>query len=269
MKKQIAILVLILILGKNSWCQFFFIPIVVPNQNVYIPFSCSPANKTALDYYKKGIEKIKSKEIEVAIIYFKGSISKDSLFCDAYEGLAYCYRLKNEPKNALEIINSSLIVNASNYSAQKTKGFILLMDLKDYDQSAQYFMKQSNAQPENPFWLYYFTKSLIGLNLLDSADAMARKTQWALTSQNDENAMAIGLYLMGEIAYKSGNYEGACRAFGLIKDSYKKDAEFCCFYGISLLKLPSPDKKHANKFIKKAQKLGYPVDTEIARVTVN
>jgi tetratricopeptide (TPR) repeat protein len=232
MKKEFLVLIALFFISRSVFAQFFFIPIIVPN--TYVPFSCPPLNQQAYDYYKSGIEKIKSKELEVAIIYFKGSIAKDSLFCDAYEALTYCYRSLNQPKNALDIINLSLKANASNYSAQKTKGYILLMDLKDYDQSANYFLRQSNTHPDNPLWLYYLTESLIGLNMLDSAKTTALKTQMIYQNLNNPDALEYGMYLQGIIAYKEGNYEGAVRGFKLITNNYKNDPEYNCFYGISL-----------------------------------
>lgn len=265
MNRKSLLTLVIFLFCINLSAQFFFIPIVIPN-NTYVPFSCPPSNKQAYEYYQQGVQKIKTKELDVAIMYFKGSISKDSLFCDAYEGLAYCYRVKNQPQDALDIINSSLDINASNYSAQKTKGYILLIDLKDFKQSAGYFKNQNKLQPDNPLWLYFLTKSLIGMEMLDSAKAVALKTQMAYQKNEDENAMEIGLYLQGIIAYKEAYYEGAVRAFSYIHNLYKKDPEFLCFYGISLLKINNPDKKRAARLIKKAQKYGYPVDEEMSKL---
>jgi hypothetical protein len=93
------------------------------------------------------------------------------------------------------------------------------MDLKDYDQSANYFLRQSNTHPDNPLWLYYLTESLIGLNMLDSAKTTALKTQMIYQNLNNPDALEYGMYLQGIIAYKEGNYEGAVRGFKLITNA--------------------------------------------------
>lgn len=163
-------------------------------------YTCPTRDKKAYEYMQKGFENI-NKNIDVAIIYFKGAINKDSMFCDAYDYLSYCFRRNKQYDSALNVINASLRINSSNYWARKTKGFIY-MDKKDYNQSAIYFKEQNTKQPNEGIWLYYYTESLIKLNLLDSAQTMTLKMQYVMQQQEGWNSLEISLYLQGKIACK-------------------------------------------------------------------
>ncbi len=268
MKINRIILFLCILISADISAQYLYTPFVSPDtyenfSDSYDTFSCPTKNEKAYECFITGINNIVGKKMDIAIVYFSGAAKKDSLFCDAYDYLAYCYRKKNEPENALKTMNALLKVDPSNYSAQKLKGDILFFDMKDYNLSAQYFRKQSNDQPNNPEWMFYLTKSMIELNELDTAAILATETEWLYKQKGNLTAPEIGLYLQGIINYKAGNFEEAVKALGKIATVYQEDAEYNYIYGVCLLKLEDPKVKKAKEHIEKAYKYGYDVEKEL------
>jgi tetratricopeptide (TPR) repeat protein len=235
--------------------QFFFIPIIIPGEATYASHACPSRNEKAYDYMLKGIENLNKNNIVISILYFKGAINKDSMFCDAYDYLTICFIKNKQYDSALNSISQSLKINSSNFWALKEKGFIYYWDKKDYNAASLYFNARHLKQADEPVWLFYLSQSLIKLNLLDSAQNMAIQTQLALQKEGNEQSLEISFFLQGQIAYLKHNYSTALRAFERIKSIYKNNSEFCYYYGMSLLNADNPNVKKGNRFIKRAKRL--------------
>jgi hypothetical protein len=256
MRFKIINLSILVLICSNLSAQFFFLPIIIPGETRYGSHACPSRNEQANDYMLKGIDNL-DKNIVVSIMYFKGAIQKDSMFCDAYDYLTICFQKNKQYDSALYYIDKSLKINSSNFWALKRKGFIYYWYKKDYSAASTYFCQQHLKQINEPFWLFYFSQSLIKLNLLDSAQNMALQTQIALQKDENENSLEISLFLQGQIAYLKHNYTSALRAFERIKSIYKNNSEFCYYYGMSLLNADKPNIKKGNRFINKSKKLAF------------
>ncbi|MDZ7741254.1 MAG: hypothetical protein U5Q03_05765 [Bacteroidota bacterium] len=68
----------------------------------------------------------------------------------------------------------------------------------------------------------------------------------------NEKKILLSLFLQGRINCFKEEYETALRAFEMIKDDYKKYAEFDYYYGLCLLKKKDPDLKKTRRYINKA-----------------
>lgn len=261
----------------------FMVPIGQNNLN--ISYDCPTNVEKSLKLMEKGFDNINS-NIDISIMCFKGAIYNDSLFCDAYDYMAYCYRLKKQPDSALNYINKSLKINNTNIWARKTKGHILFYDLKDYNKSADYYYQESLKQKFEAYWLYNLSESLIKLEMFDSAQVITNRMKIVLEEQEKKvlqntlkikpfklqplqteiestdgwNSHALYLFLQGKMAFKQKNYVAADRAFNSIKQEFRMIPEFCYMYGMSLLNKNEPEEKTARKYLKKAEEYGFVLD---------
>ncbi|MBI4645055.1 MAG: hypothetical protein HY738_00295 [Bacteroidia bacterium] len=263
MKIKIYQTILIIFLSADLSAQFFFIPIFVPNtsNNTYVRYNCPTRNMVAHQYFENGIEYY-DKNIDLSIGSFKEAIENDSLFCDAYDYLAFCFNKNNQLDSALKYIDASLKVNSSNYDAIRTKGFFY-MDNKDYNMAARHFYQQHLKQPNEGEWLYYIIRSLIELNLMDSAYNTTKKMEIAYNKQGNENSKDLSLFLQGIIASLKGDYSNAKQMFSSIEESYEWNKEFCYYFGLCHLNGENPKIRKAKKYIRRARKLGYDVEQSV------
>jgi len=161
------------------------------------------------------------------------------------------------------IINLSLKLNASSFSARKAKGLIYL-DMKDYRQSASYFKEQSTKQPKENVWLYYYSESLYKQDLLDSAMSVALIMQNTVDREKYWRNYESCLLLQAEIVYKKNHFSKALELLDQIRFDFKDNAEFCYYYGLSNLNVvENPNKRKAKKYIERAIDKGYDVDKEL------
>jgi len=153
-----------------------FIPIIIPTgTTAYTRYNCGTSNKKAIDYMQKGIDNLET-NIDAALVYFKGAIKVDSLFCDAYDFSADVFMMKEEYDSAMKYINHSLNVNSANRWASKTKVRLHFI-MREYEKAGDYAYSQHLKQPDDGIWYYYLAESLLHRDLLDSAKNVTLKMQ--------------------------------------------------------------------------------------------
>ena len=233
---------------------------------IYIPIflgspqtlACKPRSKKALKYYKEALY-YENKNIYASIEYFKGAIKEDSLFCDAYASLINAYSTTKDYQSALNITDMALKKNSFDMGLVKAKG-ILLYKLMEYQKASAYFGELIEKQPGNMFWYYYSAESLIKLDLLDSAKVNTIKMETIIHQGYHPDFKVLSYYLQGKIAYHKNEFELAKRAFTMVKSDFKKNGEFCYYYGMTLMH--QGDHKKAKKYLKRSAKRGYQLNEE-------
>lgn len=249
MMKKLLVISLIILFRLNTYGQIF-IPIFLSSPDIYY---CKPQNEKAITYFNRAND-FYDKNINTSIDYLEGAIKLDSLFCDAYYSLIVAYSRINDFDNSLKYVDLALKNNSLNPWLIKTKG-ILLYKSMNYQKASDYYDKLIDLQPRNPIWYYYSAKSLIKLNLLDSAKVNAVKMETIINQNYNTDLKVLSYYLQGKIAYQKDDFDRAKRVFNIIKKDFRRDPEFCYYYGMTCLKLN--DNKNARKYIKKSIKFGY------------
>jgi tetratricopeptide (TPR) repeat protein len=260
MKKYLTFLFILISLFTNISAQFFFIPIIIPTNQQY--YNCPSKDDLAMDYFQKGLD-IYSTNKQLANIYFKGAIKRDSFFCDAYYVLVNSFRSTKDYDSAMKYIDLTLKNNKIDLWAMKIRG-ILLLNKKDYNLAETYFKDLYDLQPREATWLYYYVQSLIKLNKLDSAWSLTMQMEMLMMQEEGWDSKSLSYYMQGQIAFQRMNYKTAFRAFNEIKSVYRQNSEFCYLYGMTLMRKENPNMNKAKRFIKRAVKLGYgDVETKI------
>lgn len=186
----------------------------------------------------------------------KGAIQCDSFFCDAYYALINTFRSTKEYDSAMKYVDLALQINKVDLWAMKIKG-MLYLNKKEYHRASAYFYNLVNMQPREATWLYYYAQSLIKSNKLDSALSITLQMEQMMQQQEGWDSRAISFYLQGQIAFQKEDYQKAFRGFDAIKSTYKRNSEYCYYYGLTFMRKENPDMKKAKRFVKRAFKLGY------------
>lgn len=252
--RRILLAFLFIQISISSYGQIF-IPIFLNSSQKYI---CKPRNKKAVKYYNKAFDYY-NKNIYISIEYFKGAIEEDSLFCDAYFNLIKSYNKTKDYKSALNYTDLALKTNSFDIWLIKAKGF-LLYKLKEYQKASEYFEELIEKQPRNALWYYYSAESLIKLDLLDSAKVTTIKMETIINQSYNTDYKVLSYYLQGKIAYHKNEFALAQRAFSMIKNSFKKNGEFCYYYGMTFIH--QGEAKKAKKYIKRSVRYGYDLNEE-------
>ena len=230
----------------------YFIPIIIP-YNIQT-FKCNPTNAEARDHYYSGTYHY-TDNLTLAMAHFHEAIKYDSLFCDAYFYLIKAYtKLQNYDK-AMELNNIVLKNDGMQPWFLIQKGILHLLK-HEYKAASDHYYGLIEIQPNNGDWYYYFAESLIKQNLLDSAKKYTMKMEYILNQNGHWDPHIASFYLQGKIMYYKQEYNKAYSALNDIKKNYRRNADFCYHYGLVLFKLD--EKKKALRYIKKAERLGYP-----------
>lgn len=259
MTKKLLISLLIILFSINSFSQIF-IPIFLNSPQT---FYCKPQNEKAVTYINRAYD-FREKNINISIEYFKGAIEIDSFFCDAYYGAINSFNIICDYENALIYTDLALKNNAFNTELIKTKGR-LLYKLKEYKKSSDYYQNLIELQPRNAVWYYYSSESLIKLNLLDSAKVNIIKMETIINQNYNTDLKVLSYYVQGKIAYLNHEYSKALQAFSMVEKEFKKNGEYCYYYGMTFLN--QDDNNKAKKYIKRSIKYGYTeIDEETKKI---
>lgn len=236
-----------------------FVPVKLPYQSIKKNFVCPTTNESAKKWMKSGIQYMDG-NFATAILHYKEALKHDNYLCDAYDLLAYCFRDFKEFDSAMIAVDKSLQINPSNTWARKMKG-LLYMDMKEYEKSTTYFKEQFKVEPQESMWLNYMTEALIRMNLLDSAQKCAVSLQQINGATSD-----LAQFVQAKISFKKKDYATAIAIFEEIEKAYKKNPEYCYYFGASLVNYDDKDNiKKAKKLIKRSMRKGYEIDKDILK----
>ncbi|MCF8373479.1 MAG: hypothetical protein K9H64_17805 [Bacteroidales bacterium] len=246
---QLIILGLLLI-GNSTICQ------VQCKTQVH----CKSVNKEAIEAFNWGVVSMSHNDIDIAMKFFLGAMRKDTFFCDAYDNLAHCFKLKGDYKSASKLYLMSMKIDTSNPVPYINLASIHNL-IGNYDKSKEIYETMIDNLPENPEGYYGLSFSLHSLGNYELAYEMINKSIDCSEKRHLEIGKEVQL-LKGIIYFDYGKMEEAKEILLGVNKEFKNDPNLNYYLGKCFLLIDN-DIKTAKKYIKKAKRWGYVVDLEI------
>ncbi|WP_299444171.1 hypothetical protein [uncultured Aquimarina sp.] len=257
MKYLLGIFFLLIWLESNSQNQDF-------SQIIFADFqSCNEPSRSAFKSYNLGLQMVLDKQYSRAINSFKKAVEKDSLFCGAWNYLAYCLIKKEKLKESKKYVKNSLDIDSINSSARILKAFYLINDSLFIDAQRE-FERVKIQNPDYPHGYYGIALALYlnqeyekSKNEINEAEKLIDK----LFFIPEKKLIKI---LKGKILYRLNDENGIKLIEKKLTKSIK-DPE--ANYILAKYYFDQKEIKKARKYIIRANALGYKnIDPELKNI---
>jgi tetratricopeptide (TPR) repeat protein len=227
--------------------------------SVVMGLHCGTKNQKALEYFNSANFGMQTNRLKAAALIYTSAIKLDSTFCDAWDNLAVCFRKLGLYNEAFRASVHSLMIDSTNVTAWANCGNIALLQ-NDIPKALKSYDNLQRIVPGNPEGYYGKSLALYSIDSLVEAKNNFVKAEQAYKT----NHLKIGneVYLIkGFIEFKTGNKIEAQRIFEKIYSNFKDNPELNYFLGKCVLENENDGKK-SQKYIDKALKLGYVIETK-------
>lgn len=160
--------------------------------------------KSALDKFKKGVEKLQSNDAKAAVPFFNAAIQEYPNFAAAYYDLGHAYLREHELDKALESFVKAISIKTDYLDAKYYVGYIQFQK-KNFEVAAAVF---DDVLKQKEMWEahYYLGLALTSLNIGDAAIPHLK----AAIAKNDGESTALAHRYLGFIyLQKKQNAEAA------------------------------------------------------------
>lgn len=250
MKLHKLIIIGLLLTKSSAFCQVQF------NTKKH----CNSNNPEAIEAYNWGVASLALNDIDVAMKFFLGAMRKDTFFCDAYDNLAHCFKLKEDYSSASRLYLMSMKIDTLNPIPYINLASIHNL-LGKYDKSKEIFETMIVRLPKNPEGYYGLSISLHALGNYKLAYEMVNKS----IDCYKEESLDIGTEVFltkGILYFDNGKMKEAKIILLSIKKEFNYDPTFNYYLGKCFL-LVDKNTKMAKRYIKKAKRFGYEIEEEI------
>ena len=210
--------------------------------------------------YQSGLKALKNENYKLAIELFKEVINKDNTYINAYNNLGIAYRKYGDITMAIKTYKQALGVDPDSYqiffnlaNAQLFQG--------DYDDSLKSFEHFKTIQPDNPE-AYYGIATI--LSVKEEYEKANKQFLKAIDLYNDDQSTekSHAYFNIATNYFKESNYNEAIEYFQKAKLLDPTNKEIYHFIALSYIHNKNYNNSTAQKYIKKAQNLGYKLPIE-------
>lgn len=222
---------------------------------------CPTKNPEAEKNFNLGVRALENGIIRRAADYFTMAIGEDSLFCDAWDNLGVIMKRTNNINKAETYFFKAMDINKADVIAYINMADIYL-ESGEYDMAGKLFAIATSVDSINPEGYYGMAMCYHAAHDYDKA---LEKINQAIALYNSKN-MTVGHevhFIEGLIYYGKGEISKAKDILEAEYNNYSNHPHMNYYLGLCYLNMENPDKKLAQKYIKKAQQEGYKADKDV------
>jgi tetratricopeptide (TPR) repeat protein len=127
-------------------------------------------NKTAIEYYSKGMDEVEKEHTDKAVAYFEKAVNEDPEFAFAWDNLGLNYRKLNNYDKAIECYKKSLAIDPNGLMPLQNIA-IVYQYKKEYQKAIEAYGKLAELDKNNPE-IYYGIGNVYAINLHDYEKAL-------------------------------------------------------------------------------------------------